>query len=567
MTTVDLLLTNGHVFSSALHRFIETDVTVLDGKFYWLPAPGAFTGDAKKTIDLAGTYMIPGMVDSHMHIESSMTTPTRFGRAVAAHGTTTVIADAHEITNVAGLKGLQEFMAQPSDIDVFYAIPSSVPSTKPELETTGGIIGVAETKELLKDPRIICLGEAMNFKGITSEPDSLIRQLIAECRRERPTMPLEGHCPKYTGEDLAKFIYSGITSDHTQQTPASILEKVTNGMFVQLQKKSLTAENIAAVKDHQLFENVALVTDDVMADDLRHGHLNKIVQQAINLGLDPVDAIYMATYTPARHMGLWDRGSITPGRVADFIILRDLQAFDVVAVYKNGQLVEPAADQSPADPHAFSTDLRHSVQAKPITAADLQLRVPDDVSAVTANVIEIAAVGTFTKRVPVKLTVKDHLVQWQDADLALLMIQERYGHGGHIAFGLVKGALSRPGAVGATWAHDHHNVMVMGTTIADMVAAQNELIAEQGGYVVAQHEQIIANAPLPIGGVVSDAPIPVLGKQIADVRQAMQDLGYHNTNEIMSFSTLSLLVSPAFKMSDKELFDVKSQVKIPLFAE
>ncbi|ERL64975.1 adenine deaminase C-terminal domain-containing protein [Schleiferilactobacillus shenzhenensis] len=567
MTTVDLLLTNGHVFNSALHRFIETDVTVLAGKFYWLPAPGTFTGEAKKTIDLAGTYMIPGLVDSHMHIESSMTTPTRFGRAVASHGTTTVIADAHEITNVAGLAGLQEFMAQPSDIDIFYAIPSSVPSTNPEMETTGGIIGVKETKDLLQDPRIICLGEAMNFKGITSEPDSLIRQLIAVCREERPTMPLEGHCPKFTGEDLAKFIYAGITSDHTQQTPASIVEKVTNGMFVQLQKKSLTAENIAAVKDNHLFENVGLVTDDVMADDLRHGHLNKIVQEAIRLGLDPVDAIYMSTYTPARHMGLWDRGAIAPGRVADFIILRDPEAFDVVAVYKNGVLVDPAKDTSPAMENAFSADLRHSVQAQPLQAADFQLKAPADAATVTANVIEIAAVGTFTKRIQVKIPVKDGLVQWQKAGLALLMIQERYGHGGHISFGLVKGALDAPGAVGATWAHDHHNVMMMGTDVADMVVAQNELIAEQGGYVVAANGQITANAPLPIGGVVSDAPIPVLGQQIADVRQAMQKLGYHNTNEIMSFSTLSLLVSPAFKMSDKGLFDVVSQEKIPLFTE
>lgn len=562
MVTVDMLLTNAQVFNHVTRDFRQINVTVKDGKFYWL-TQDAITIQARQTLDLTGKYLVPGLVDSHMHIESSMTTPTAFGQAAAPYGTTTVIADAHEIANVAGLSGLEAFMAQPSLIDTFYAIPSSVPSTTPELETTGGVIGVAETKALLQDPRVIALGEAMNFHGLTEEPDSLINQIIAACRQARPTLPIEGHCPKYTGLDLAKFIYRGVTSDHTQQTPDSLVEKVENGMFIQLQRKSLTQAVVQTVQERALFEHVALVTDDVMPDDLLHGHLDAIVRLAINLGLDPKLAIYMATYTPARRMGLWDRGLIAPGRVADFIVLDDLPSFAIDAVYKSGQRVTVDA-ATPVATH-FPAALRQTVDAHPLTAADLALTVPQEGGTVTANVIAIAKAGTFTALEKVPLAVENHQVQWQAAGLSLAVVQERYGHGGHVTFALVKNALNAPGAVGATWAHDHHNILVLGTDLADMVVAQNRLVAEQGGYVVAAGKALVADAPLPIGGVVSDAPIAELGAQIQQVRAQMQALGYENTNELMSFSTLSLLVSPALKVSDKGLFDVKSQQPVPLF--
>lgn len=563
MTKVDLLIKNAQVYSVVTKDFIATNVTVLDGKFYWLTQDTS-TIEAKKTLDLAGRYLVPGLVDSHMHIESSMTTPTAFGQTVAQFGTTTVIADAHEIANAAGLTGLREFMAQPSLIDVFYAIPSSVPSTTTDMETTGGVIGVAETAALLQDPRVICLGEAMNFKGLTSQPNSLIRQLIATCREQRPTMPLEGHCPKYTGEDLAKFMFSGVASDHTQQTPESLIEKVMNGMFIQLQRKSLSRAVIETALANHFEEHIGLVTDDVMADELRHGHLNEIVKLAISLGLPPRLAIYMATYTPARHMGLWDRGQIAPGRVADFIVLSDLEQFTIESVYKNGQRVRPVTSSAPAG--AFSPALLHTVNAAPLTEADLVLRVDPALTSVVANVMATKPTSTFTTREQMTLPVHDGVVDWHSAGLSLLVVQERYGHHEPLAFGLVKNALTAPGAIGATWAHDHHNILLMGTDPADMVAVQHALLAEQGGYVVATQGQVVANAPLPVGGVVSEAPISVLGAQLEKVREAMRELGYHNNNEIMSFSTLSLLVSPALKISDKGMFDVVSQAPVPLFA-
>lgn len=560
MTVIDQLFINAQVFNVYLKKFQSTNIAVQNGQIYWLTNTQP---PAQKVIDLNGKYVVPGLIDAHMHIESSMTTPTAFGAQAIQFGTTTIIADDHEIANVAGLSGLQEFMKQPSLIDVFYAIPSSVPSTNPEMETTGGIIDEAATAELLKNPRVIALGEAMNFQGLVDEPDSLIHKLVTLCRSKRPTMPLEGHCPKYTGENLARFINAGITSDHTQQTPTGMLEKIANGMFIEIQAKSLTPEIITTIMEHQLYEHIAFVTDDVMADDLQFGHLNKLLEKAINYGLSPEMAIYMATYTPARRMGLWDRGAIAPGRVADLIVLDDLGTFKISAVYKKGQLVSAKQPQKAT----FSDNLYSSVKAYPVTSTDLKLCVSQASGTVTANVIAIEPTSTFTAQQQMILQVKNHQVQWQEAGLALLIVQERYGKHLPLQFALVKGALNQLGAIGTTWAHDHHNLMVLGTDIKAMVRAQNQLIKQQGGYLVATNQEVVANVPLPIGGIVSNAPISKLGQQLAEVRQAMQSLGYQHFNEIMSLSTLSLLVSPDLKISDRGMFDVKSQKLVPLFED
>ncbi|WP_414839388.1 amidohydrolase family protein [Carnobacterium sp. TMP28] len=212
-------------------------------------------------------------------------------------------------------------MQEKTYLDIFYAIPSSVPSTTPQLETTGGLIEVKEVVSLLKHPKVIALGEAMNFKGITDEPNSLIRQILKKVQDTKPFMPLEGHIPNVSGETLAKFMFAGLTADHTQQTPESILEKVTNGIFLELQKKSITPENIKTIVDYGLYEHVALITDDIMADDLLEGHLDTNVRLAIECGMPVEEAIYMTTYTPTRRMGFQYRGAIASGFLADLAIL------------------------------------------------------------------------------------------------------------------------------------------------------------------------------------------------------------------------------------------------------
>ena len=283
------------------------------------------------------------------------------------------------------------------------------------------------------------------------------------------------------------------------------------------------------------------------------------------MGMTPEEAIYIATYTPARHMGLWDRGAIAPGRVADFVILDDLQDLSITAVYKNGI---NAADIKEQTGYQFLPELRHSVNAPKLLPDDFVVKT--DLVAngeVLANIIQLNPVGTFTNHIQEKLEVKDHIVQWQKAGLALIMVQDRYSGNGHYSLGFVDRGIIKDGAVGATWAHDHHNIMIMGTNTAAMLKIQNQLVEQQGGYIAAKGDKIVANAKLAIGGVASDQPMSVLGTEIGKVRKTLQELGYKNPNEIMSFSTLSLLVSPTIKISDKGLFEVKSQKKIPLFEE
>lgn len=565
MTEVDLIIKNAHVFNVYLRKFQDVQVSIKNGKFYWInkELPNL---KAKKVIDLQGKYLIPGFVDAHMHIDSSMTTPKIMGETILKYGTTTIIADDHEVTNVAGINGLKDFINEDSPIDIFFGIPSSVPSTNPQMETTGSKIGVPEVKELLKDPRFICLGEVMNFKDMTSDKDTLIKDIINTCHKTKPTMPIEGHTPAYHGEDLAKILYAGVTTDHTQQTGDLVNEKIRNGMFVEVQLKSMHPDVINTIIDNKYFEHVALVTDDSMPDTLLKGHLNLLVKKAINMGMKLEDAIYISTYTPARHMGLWDRGAIAPGRVADFSILDNLEELSIADVYKNGISAKEIIKNTSQDdfsPNSLTT----SVKAPKLTKQDLLLKTNlVDNGSVTANVIQINPVGTFTNHIQKRLAVHNHIVDWQSANLALIIVQERYGlNDGKFSLGLVDRGIIGDGAVGATWAHDHHNLMVMGTNLDGMIDIQHQLINQQGGYIVARGEKIAANAPLPIGGVVSNQPMKILGEQIGNIRKNLVELGYKNTNEIMSFSTLSLLVSPSLKISDKGLFEVKSQKKVPLF--
>jgi adenine deaminase len=562
---IDLAIVNAQVFNTFTKTFEKKNVCIVKDKFYYITEDEMDHCQVIEVVDAKNQYLIPGLMDIHMHIESSMTSPSIFSEAVLTHGVTTVVADAHEIANVFGMEGLEAFFSQPSVMDIFYAIPSSVPSTTPELETTGGFIGVEEVKQLLGHPKVIALGEAMNFNGIVNEPDSLIRQILHAVQTQRPFMPLEGHVPRVSGLELSKFLYAGITADHTHQSPESIYEKITNGMFLEFQKKSITPENIRVIVENNFYEYMAIITDDVMADDLLTGHLDANVRLAILSGMPAEQAIYCATYTPARRMGFQDRGAIIPGFKADFLLLNDVGSFEIGAVYKDGKLVYKQGNdiRYPAMKPNFPEHFYKSIHCRALTLEDLRFKVKATEKAVV-NVIQISEVGTFTEHVQREVRVADGFLDWENSGLALIVVMERYGKTGNIAYGFVDKAIYEKGAVATTWAHDHHNLMVMGTSSEDIVAAQKQLLDMQGGYVVAKAGKVQALCPLPVGGIISDAPIQELGAQLMEVRQAMIKLGYRNSNEIMSFSTLSLPVSPAIKITDKGMMDVRSQKMIPL---
>lgn len=563
---IDLLIENALVFNSFLKTFDVENIAISGEKFYYVSKENLRYLHPSKILDASGKYIIPGFIDIHMHIESSMIPPATFSGAALSHGVTTVVADSHEIANVFGLEGIRTFMDEKTELDIFYAIPSSVPSTTPELETTGGIIGIEEVLSLLEHPDVIALGEAMNFKGITSEPDSLIRQILKTVQEQKPFMPLEGHVPRVTGEDLSKFMYAGITADHTHQSPESILEKIKSGIFLEFQKKSITPENIAVLNKHQLFEHIAIITDDIMADDLLEGHLDANVRLAIEAGMPVREAIYTTTYTAARRMGFQDRGSISAGYLADFLILDQLENVHIEAVYKKGKLVHSRGDEMSYSKNdsAFPEQFYHSIHCSPLTKDDLQFPISKKQNCVLCNVMQIQEIGTFTEHVQREISVKNGLLDWENSGLALILVMERYGKNGNIGYGLVENALTEKGAVGTTWAHDHHNLMVMGTSMEDILQVQEELLRLNGGYAVSKDGKVTAACPLPIGGILSDESVPVLGKQLQAVRNGMREIGYKNTNEIMSFSTLSLPVSPKIKITDFGMMDVHTHEHIPL---
>jgi len=574
-----MIITGAAIFNVYRRVFEKKTLRILNGIFVDVDKD-ILPDSGEEILDAQGLFIVPGLVDIHMHIESSMTVPHEFSRAVLPWGTTTVVADPHEIANVFGVEGIRSFMAQAAGtkLDIFFGLPSSVPSTNPGLETTGGFIGPQEIRTLAAEPGVLCLGEVMNARELRFDSgDSRTKQILSAFREQRPFFPIEGHCPKIRGAELSAFIAAGVWSDHTAQTPDSIPEKIDKGMFIELQKKCITLENIAVIKKENLFEHVALATDDVMPDDLVEGHLNRLIKNAIGMGFTPEEAVYCATYTPSRHMGLRDRGSIAPGRIADFVLLRDPAAFSIEAVYKRGEKISRSGEkagngiQEPAA--AFPPRFYTSIKRQPLKPADLAPPLPsgfkgESVSCVTIR-LDPGSVfnpdSTFTCRGRKMLPVRDGRLVWQGQGLCLIAVIERYGHNSPLSFGLAENMFGGSGAVAASWAHDHHNIIAAGSNEADITLAVNTVIEEQGGYVVVKEGKVAANAPLVVGGILSEAPIEELGASIRQVRQAMTELGYVHKNVIMSFSTLSLPVSPELKITDKGLIDTASQSIIDLF--
>ena len=604
----DFILKNVMVYQTFRQCFEKRDVAVAGETFYCISPAISYPGVEER--DGKGRYMLPGLVDIHMHIESSMTYPGEFSRITLPYGVTTVVADAHEMANVFGMDGIRAFMAQKTKQDIFWAIPSSVPATNEKLETAGAALGVKEISEMASLDGVLCLGEIMNYKDLSAEGESRTRDLINVCRNAGKNLRIEGHCPGLTGADLNRFIYEGVDADHTQQTPQSVMEKTELGMFLELQFKSLTPEVVKTVCDHELYENVALVTDDTMADKLLTGHLNKIIETAVKAGMPMEKAIYCATWTPSRRMHLDDRGMIAPGKIADFMLLDSLDGIEPVVVYKKGECVYCRADEAcgaakgrkaqeacavaagcgaeaakmqaagisevradksgqAAAPVAaacsFPDSFYRTINCRPAEISDFVLKAEDpDAKWAEVNVMKIGTFGTATTPVKRRVEVKDGVLDWKSAGLSLAVVFERYGKNGNVGYGLVEGALTKPGAVATTWSHDSHNLFVLGTDENDMKLAQRRVLELQGAYVVFAGGKSLAEARLTIGGIVSDQPIEVLGQELKEVRAAMEGLGYVNNNVIMSMSTLCLPVSPKLKLTDHGLLTVPGQEHVPL---
>jgi adenine deaminase len=529
---VDLLIQNGWVYQTYRQNFEKMDIAVVGERFYDI-SPSSYHRDnyeAECVVDAAGKYIIPGLIDIHVHIESSMTYPEEFSRVVLPYGVTCVVADPHEIANVYGAEGIKSFMEQETELDIFYGIVHVVPSTGTDLETLGGQLREEEIKELLKEKKVIRLDEMMN-----------------------PALP---------GESLAGLIRGCVDSDHMKQMPETVLEKADMGIFLELQAKSLTPDVVETVVSHALYENVALVTGDTMPDHLVKGHLNQILRLAVEQGMPAEKAIYCATLTPARRMDLDDRGMIAPGKLADFAVLDDLVSFCPSAVYKNGK----KHDKSPDTPKAvFPDHFYQSIKCRLALASDFSLnRCEIREGTAIVHVMQIQEFGTGVRHVKRELPIRNKCICWQEAGLCLAVVFERYGKTGDVSYGLVESALKSPGAIATTWSRDSHNLLVLGNSAKDMVLAQNRVVHMQGGYVTAREGKITASAPLPVGGIISDGSLLKLSEELAKVRAEIEAMGYGNSDVIRSISTLTHLVSPELKISENGLFNVRTKEEVPL---
>ena len=542
-----------------------------DGRFYYIDREQNTPFHAEVVLDAQGKYMIPGLVDIHMHIESSMMTPEPFGNCVAAYGVTTIVSEPHEMANVKGTRGILEMIsaAKNAPIDIFYGIPSSVPSTDERLETTGGIIDCNAMKHLLCEEDVVCVGEIMNYRQIIKENNLEITKFLKYLRQEHPGYVIEGHCPSLLNLELAKFLYLGIDGDHTEHTLEEVKQRIENGMFFEIQDKMLKPKVLEYICENQLYEYCGFVTDDTMADVLyEKGQLNYVVQQAIEVGFPLEMAIYCATYTPSRRMHLYDRGTIAPGKLADFVLLDSPSVMKPSYVYKNGVQIFNRKDRQEASiSYQFPEDFYQSVRMKPVNLQDFRVMADTDKEEVTVRVIEVHPDRTQTTEKLVTMPVRDHMLDWEKSGCLLAMVLERHGKNGNIGYGFITGSCLKEGTVATTYFHDHHNLFVAGDRPMDMLLAVRRLQELQGGFLTVKDGRILAELKLPVCGILSEKGVRDTALGLKAIRESLEELGYRHDNPIMSLGTLGLPVSPALKLTDKGLVDVKRSAIVPLIVE
>lgn len=542
-------------------REFEGWLGIRDGRFIYVET-GAPPGDAvaRESLDLGGRIIVPGLIDSHMHIESSLATPRRFSQAVVPHGTTAVLADAHEVANVAGEKGVRWMIraSQGLPLRIFTAIPSCVPATSPEIEWTAAVFDAGTVRRLALEPTVIALGEVMDYGQVLAGGERLRGMVQAA---HEAGLLVEGHVPALRGTDLSQYLAWRITSDHTTMTPEKIREQISKGVAVMLTARSCTPEIIAAVNALPDRSRILLVTDDVEPSLLTKGHLSRIVQMAIGAGLPPIEAIASATIRPARYLGLRDLGGIAPGFRADFSVLEAPATFQPSQVFvggervaRDGALIARDLPRTPAPP-------THAALPDPFATGDFRLVPGGGGGAVTANAVILKSTQGFLTdlaRVPVR--VVDGYAELK-AGLALVAVVARDGSSKSV--GVVKDFGLRAGAVASTFAHDSHNLLVVGCNATEMAAAANAVREIGGGVALVAEGKVIAQIRLPVLGLLSDAPLDDIVRDFEAVEGALADLGVRHERPFLMLSLLALSVSPKFKFTDKGVVDTEARRLLP----
>ncbi len=517
---------------------------------------------AEKIIDLEGKYISPGLIDGHLHLESSMVTPDQYAVAVVPKGVTGCVADPHEIANAAGVEGVEWLIEASKDLplEVWMCVPSSVPSTS--LETTGATLGAAEISHLLCQPSVVGVAELMSFpKILDGDIDELHKVTLADGARKSP----EGHAPTLMGAAMHAYFSTGIASDHESTTLEEGRGKLEAGCFLMIREGTTTRnlEALVSLLDVRFGERIGLVTDDRLPSDLlNEGGVDFLVRKAVQLGAEPFTAIRAASWNIARHYGLRRRGAVAPGYMADFSLLNDLNSFGVQSVFKSGRLVaqDGILISKPPSP-VPSAVVSNTVKLPTLSEKDLE---------VPANHKYIRAVRPVPHQV---LTEEERteavaengmIVSSGERDLAKFVCLERYGKNGNIGLAMAVGTGLKFGAIASTVAHDHHNLLVLGMNDADIIVAAERLQTLGGGFVAVYDGRVLAELPLPIAGLITPKPLAEVAEQMRILDETAAEMGMTIPSPFMTLSFMGLAVIPEIRLTDHGLVDVRNGKLVPL---
>lgn len=543
----DLVLKNCSIINVLTSEVIEGDIAIYNGKIAGI---GNYTGGEE--IDLEGKFVSPGFIDGHVHIESSMTSPSQFAKAIVPRGTTTIIADPHEIANVKGIDGIKYILEDSKELplDVYIMLPSCVPATP--FENSGADLKAEDLKELIDHKRVLGLGEMMNYPGVMNGDEEVLDKiLIAENKK------IDGHGPLIEGKELNAYIAAGISTEHECSTVEEMKNRLRLGMYILIREGS-AAKNLKELIKGVNKENLSrclFCTDDKHPEDiLKDGHINYNIKLAIEEGIEPIDAIKMATINGAECYGLKNRGAIAPGYIADLVILDNLENFNILKVFKNGEIVgenyEPLFKASPVS----TLEVKNSVNIKKVTLTDLDIELKSD----KANIIKLLSHSLFTEKVEREVKVKDGKFVFGKEDILKVAVIERHNGTGNIGLGLVENFGLIGGAIASTIAHDSHNLIVIGDNDEDIRKAVEEIERIGGGITIVSKGEVLKSLPLEIAGLMSESSLEKVNEDLKE----MLHIAYrklHVNRKIEPFMTLSFIalpVIPEIKITDLGLFDV-----------
>ncbi|MGQ9596416.1 MAG: adenine deaminase [Thermoproteota archaeon] len=559
-----LVIKGGTVVNVFTQETVEnTDVAVIEDRIALVGDAEHTVGDETKVIDADGKYVVPGFLDGHVHVESTMLTVTQFAKAVLAHGTTSVFIDPHEMANVLGLRGVKMMHDEGAELPlkVYVSIPSCVPAAGPKLETAGSEIGPMEVEEAFHWKNAIALGEVMNYPGVISLDPKIIDEVKVALKHGKV---VEGHFFGNLNEELNAYIAAGASSDHESVIMEAGLAKLRLGMHVMVREASAWKdlnEVVKMVTEKKVdTRRVCLVSDDREPRDLlKEGHMDYIVRRAIEEGVDPVVAVQMATLNTAEHFRVDEEvGSLAPGRFADILILKDLEKVTVEMAMANGRVVaEQGRLMIELPEYRYPEEVKRTVKLhKRLEEEDFRIRVNRERNAFKVRVIEIVEAKTITRSRLVEMKSKNGLLEADpERDIAKVAVFERHRASGNVGLGFVRGFGFKDGAMASTVAHDSHNMILVGMNDKDMALAGNILADVNGGMIAVRGGKVLALLELPIAGLMSDKPVHEVVRKVEALSEAVGQLSCKLTRPFMTMSLLTLPVLPELRITDRGLID------------